>query len=300
VSTASPSFDEAPAGTGGPRRGAVAWAHLRSVPVGVLLSSVVLLLFLVAALVPSLLETHDPFATDLAASLQSPSGSHLFGTDQSGRDVFSRVVHGTGQSLLIGLGSTGVALVIGLVLGIAAGLGGRWTDAGVSRFIDVLFAFPTLFLALLLVAIFGPGITTTIVAVGVGTSPGYARMVRGQFLAVRDAGYVEAARAVGHPPSRIVRQHIFPNAIRPLVAIFTLGVGQSIAFASGLAYLGLGVAPPAPEWGALLDAGRQYVTEAWWLELMPGAAIVLFALAVTVVGRHVQERLEGNVKVRIP
>ncbi|MEV4421734.1 ABC transporter permease [Patulibacter sp. NPDC049589] len=296
MSTANPSFDEAPGRSRGHRL-SVARAYLRSVPIGVQLATVVLIVFLIAAIAPGLLQTHDAYRTDLLSGLKAPSGSHLFGTDQSGRDVFSRVVAGTRQSLQIGLGATGVALVIGLLLGVAAGLGGRWTDGTVSRFIDVLFSFPTLFLALLLVSIFGAGITTTIVAVGVGTSPGYARMVRGQFITVRRAGYVEAARAVGHTRSRIVRQHIFPNAIRPLVAIFTLGVGQSIAFASGLAYLGLGVAPPSPEWGALLDAGRQYVTEAWWLELMPGAAIVLFALSVTVVGRHVQERLEGNVKV---
>jgi peptide/nickel transport system permease protein len=148
-------------------------------------------------------------------------------------------------------------------------------------------------LALLVVAIFGPSVTTEIVAVGVGTAPGYARMIRGQVIAVKDSGYVEAARALGHPYGRVVRRHIFPNAMRPLVVLMTLGVGQAIVWASGLAFVGLGVAPPSPEWGALLDAGRNLVTHAWWLEVMPGLAIVLFALSMTTLGRNIQQRLEG-------
>jgi peptide/nickel transport system permease protein len=130
--------------------------------------------------------------------------------------------------------------------------------------------------------------------VGVGTAPGYARMIRGQFLAVKGAGYVEAAKALGHSPWRIIRQHVFPNAIRPLVVMITLGLGQSIVWASGLAFLGLGVAPPSPEWGALLDAGRNYVVSAWWLEVMPGLAIIVFALSVTIIVQHLQAWLEGR------
>jgi peptide/nickel transport system permease protein len=139
-------------------------------------------------------------------------------------------------------------------------------------------------------------VTTEIVAVGLGTAPGYARMVRGQVLAVRDSGYVEAARALGHPYGSIVRRHIFPNAMRPLVVVMTLGVGQSIVWASGIAFLGLGVPPPSPEWGALLNAGRNYITQAWWLEVMPGVAIVVFALSLTTLGRYLQQRLEGGVR----
>ncbi len=157
-----------------------------------------------------------------------------------------------------------------------------------------MFAFPHLFLALLFVTIFEATTTTLIVAVGIGSVPGYARMIRGQFLAVKNAAYVEAATALGHSRWRIIRQHIFPNAMRPLVVMMTLGLGQSIVWASGLAFLGLGVAPPSPEWGALLDAGRNYVVSAWWLEVMPGLAIIVFALSVTVIGRFLQQRLEGR------
>jgi peptide/nickel transport system permease protein len=122
-------------------------------------------------------------------------------------------------------------------------------------------------------------------------------MLRGQLISVRDTGYVESARVVGHPFGKIVRQHILPNAIRPLVALYTLGVGQAVIWASGLSFLGLGVPPPSPEWGALLDSGRDYVTAAWWLEVMPGLAIVILALSVTVIGRHLQARLEGRIRV---
>ncbi|WP_158930466.1 ABC transporter permease [Acidisphaera sp. S103] len=265
-----------------------------SIPVSVYVAAFILGGFVLAALAPGVLRTHDPFRTDLFSTLQAPSLSHIFGTDQSGRDVFSRVVQGTAQSMAIGVGATTLSMSIALTLGIAAGLGGRMADSLISRFLEVMFAFPNLFLALLFVTIFDATTATLIVAVGVGTAPGYARMIRGQFLAVRRAGYVEAATALGHSWQRIVRQHIFPNAMRPLVVMITLGLGQSIVWASGLAFLGLGVAPPSPEWGALLDAGRDYVVNAWWLEVMPGFAIIVFALSVTVIGQHLQDRLEGR------
>lgn len=267
-----------------------------SIPWGAYLAAAVLAFFLVAAVWPRVLQTHDPLGMDLNATLQAPSLQHLLGTDQTGRDTYSRVIEGTRQSLSIGLGATALSLSLALLLGVSAGLAGRLADAAISRFLDVLFAFPTLFLALLFVTVFGTTVTTLVMAVGVGTAPGYARMIRGQVISVRGAGYVEAARALGHSPARIVRQHILPNAIRPLVVMLTLGVGQSIVWASGLAFLGLGVAPPSPEWGALLDAGRNYITRAWWLEVMPGLAIVAFALSVTVIGRHLQDRLEGKVQ----
>lgn len=267
-----------------------------TIPLRVYLAGAVVLLFLLAAVAPELLQTHNAFKVDLNATLQPPSLAHFFGTDQAGRDLYSRVVKGAGQSLSIGIGATALSMTLAILLGVTAGLSGRIVDGAVSRLLDTLFAFPTLFLALLFVSVFGTTVTTQIVAVGIGTAPGYARMIRGQVLAVRGAAYIEAARALGHPFGRIVRQHIFPNAMRPLVAMLTLGVGQSIIWASGLAFLGLGVAPPSPEWGALLDAGRNYIVRAWWLEVMPGLAIVTFALSVTVIGRHLQDRLEGKVQ----
>ncbi|NLF05302.1 MAG: ABC transporter permease [Actinomycetales bacterium] len=247
-----------------------------------------------AVAAPQLLATHDPTAIDFSAALQAPSAEHWFGTDESGRDLYSRVVHGTRESLTIGLGAAALSLALALVLGALAALGGRFVSGTVNRLVEILFAFPTLLFALLLVAILGPSATTQIVAVGVGSAPGYARIVRGQILAARRSGYVEAAIALGHPRSVILRQHVIPNAVRPLVAVFTLCVGQSIVWASGLSFLGLGVAPPSSEWGALLDAGRAYVTHAPWLVVIPGLVIVTLALAATAIGKDIQARLESG------
>jgi len=260
---------------------------------GVILAGLIVAFFVVAAIEPSLVASGNPDKISLEEVLQAPSSAHIFGTDQSGRDLYTRVIYGARESLLIGFGATALAMLLAIVLGGVAGLFGGIVDGVVNRGIEVLFAFPVLMLALLFVAVFGPSVRTEIVAVGISSAPGYARMIRGQVMAVRGSGYVEAAHALGHPYGRVVRVHIFPNAMRPLVVVATLGVGQSIVWASGLAFLGLGVPPPSPEWGALLDAGRDYITQAWWLEVMPGLAIVLFALSLTTIGRYLQRRLEG-------
>jgi peptide/nickel transport system permease protein len=267
---------------------------VRALTPGVTLAGAVVALTVVAVLVPSLLAPENPYRIDLGATLQSPSLHHLLGTDQSGRDLLSRVIYGARESLEIGLGATALAMTIAITLGFASGLVGGWVDGLISRFVEVVFALPVLLLALLFVSVFGQSAVTEAVAVGIGTAPGYTRMIRGQVLAVRGSAYVEAARALGHPYAKVIRRHIFPNAMRPIVVLITLGVGQSIVWGSAMAFLGLGVPPPAPEWGALLDAGRDYVTQAWWLEVMPGLAIVLFALSLTTIGRFVQKQLEGG------
>jgi peptide/nickel transport system permease protein len=271
-------------------------AKLAATPWGFYLAIAVLLFFVVAAVFPAALATHDPYAMDLANALHPPSFQFWFGTDESGRDLYSRVIYGTRESLLIGVGATAVSLSLALVLGSLAALAGRFASAAVNRLIEVLFAFPTLLLALLLVAVIGPSALSQVVAVGVGTAPGYARIIRGQILKAKDSGYVEAAVALGHPRAWILRNHVLPNALRPLVAIFALSVGQSIVWASSLSFLGLGVAPPSPEWGALLDAGKQYITQAGWLTVLPGLVIVVLALAATTLGKHIQNILEKDEK----
>jgi peptide/nickel transport system permease protein len=272
-------------------------ARLGSLHIRVRLStavpSLIVLFVVVAAIAPGLLTHRSPTAIDIEHTLLPPSWSHPFGTDDSGRDLYTRVVYGARESLGIGLGATGLAMAIALLLGFIAGLAGGVVDVAINRVLEVAFAFPVLLLALLLISIYGPSLSTEIIAVGIGSAPGYARMVRGQVLNVRKAAYVEAAGALGHRRLAVVRRHLFPNAMRPLVAMMTLGVGQSIVWASGLAFLGLGVAPPSPEWGALLDSGREYITTQWWLEIMPGLVIVLLALSVTSLGRTLQHRLEG-------
>jgi peptide/nickel transport system permease protein len=260
---------------------------------GTAVPSLVVALVVVAAIAPGLLTHRSPDAINLQQTLLAPSFSHLFGTDDAGRDQLTRVIYGARESLGIGLGATGLAMLIAILLGFAAGLAGGLLDTVISRVLEVAFAFPVLLLALLLIAIRGPSLTTEIVAVGIGSAPGYTRMVRGQVLNVRKAEYIEAAGALGHSRWAVTRRHLFPNAMRPLVAMITLGVGQSIVWASGLSFLGLGIAPPSPEWGALLDSGRMYITTQWWLEVMPGLVIVLVALSVTSLGRALQHRLEG-------
>lgn len=244
------------------------------------------LLMVVAAAWPALLAPGDPDAIDPRAAFTAPGPGHWFGTDESGRDVFTRVIHGTRQSLGIGAAATAIGVSIGLVIGMLAGLGPRILDSALSRVIEVLFSLPSLVLALLLVAVMGTGVTPTLVAVGLATAPGYARILRSQVRSVASSAYVEAARLEGQPALRVFGRHIAPNALWPLVAIATLGVGQAIVWVAALSFLGLGALPPSPEWGAMVNGGRVYLVRAWWLTLAPGLAITLTAAALTVLGRR--------------
>ncbi|MBF0673158.1 MAG: ABC transporter permease [Salinibacterium sp.] len=257
---------------------------------GEVISLAVILLLAAAALVPQLLAPGDPLAISPTEAFQAPSWQHPFGTDESGRDVYTRVVHGAGQSLLIGLAATAIGIGLALVLGTLGAVGGRALDFATTRINEVLFALPGLLLALVFIAIVGPGVTTTTIAVGLSTAPGYARIIRSRILAVRRSGYVEAAVVLGHGPLTILGRHILPNAVAPVFVLATLGVGQAIVWASSLSYLGLGVVPPAAEWGAMLSAGRPYISVAWWLTVFPGLAIVATAASATALGRSLQSR----------
>jgi peptide/nickel transport system permease protein len=266
----------------------------RRIRLGASLAIGFLTLVIVAALVPQLFAHGDPLAIVPRDAFHPPGWAHWFGTDQSGRDIYSRVIHGARLSLFVGLAATALAMSIAIVLGLLGGLGGLRTDRGVGWLLEVLFAFPSLVLALLFVAIFGSGIGPLIIATGLGAAPGYARMVRGQVLAVRNAGYIEAARALGHPTRRIIWRQLLPNAMRPLIVTLTMGVGQAIVWASALSFLGLGARPPTPEWGTMLSMGRDFIANAWWLTFFPGLFIVLTTLSTTVAGRYLQQRLEGR------
>ncbi|MWV29514.1 ABC transporter permease [Rathayibacter iranicus] len=260
------------------RRGA---ARVRAAEV---LALVFVALLLFAAVAPGLLAPADPLAVAPRDAFAPPSAAHLLGTDESGRDVLSRLISGAGASLLIGVSATAIGLVLGALLGVIAAFGGRAVDAVIGRVLEVLFAFPALLLALLVIVVTGPGVVPATIAVGLSTAPGYARILRTQLLGIRDSGYVEAARVLGHPPARILLRHVLPNTFGPLAVLATLGIGQAIVWASALSYLGLGAEPPAPEWGAMLSAGRTYLASAWWLTVFPGLAIVLTTIATTVLG----------------
>lgn len=257
---------------------------------GVVVPALVLAGLVAAAAVPSLLAPHGPLDMNPAEAFSAPSAQHWFGTDESGRDVFSRVIHGARSSLLIGVLATVIGLGLAVVLGTLAGLGARWLDFGVSRFLEVLFAFPHLLLALLVITILGPGVVTTTLAVGLSTAPGYARLIRTQVRSVRGSGYVESSVVLGRSRWFLVRRHVLPNVAAPLFVLATLGVGQAIVWASSLSFLGLGATPPDPEWGAMLSAGRLYLGNAWWLTFFPGLFIVISAAATTVLGHSLQQQ----------
>jgi peptide/nickel transport system permease protein len=254
------------------------------------LSAAFLAFLLLAALAPDLISPLDPLGIDPANAFEPPSFGQVLGTDESGRSIFSRVVHGAGTSLLIGVAASTIGLGLGTILGVLAGSGGRIVDFGVSRFLEVLFALPGLLLALFLIVIVGPGALTTTLAVGLSTAPGYARIIRSQLITVRGSAYVEAATVLGLGRMRILARHVLPNTLAPLFALGTLGVGQAIVWASALSYLGLGAVPPSPEWGAMLAAGRTYLSTAWWMSVFPGLFIVLTAICATVLGRAAGNR----------
>jgi peptide/nickel transport system permease protein len=266
----------------------------KNLPCGVILSSVFLTALLLAALFPQCFISTDPLSIHPESAFQSPSFVHWFGTDQSGRDIFTRVIHGSRQSLSIGMLAIALAFSIAVPLGLVAGFAGGILDHVIGWIIEILFAFPSLILALLFVAMFGSGISQLILATGLSIAPGYARMIRGQVLSIRKAGYIEAARALGHTPWRIISRQLLPNAMRPLLVLITLGVGQAIVWSSALSFLGLGAKPPAPEWGTMMSVGRDFIANAWWLTFFPGFFILMTTLSTTVVGRHMQQRLEGG------
>lgn len=250
----------------------------------------VLLFFVLAAIAPNLLAPVDPLAINPTQAFSAPGAGHLLGTDESGRDIYSRIIHGARPSLLIGAAATAIGLGLALVLGTVAGFGGRWLDFGVGRILEVLFALPGLLLALVFIALAGPGVATTVMAVGLTTAPGYARMIRAQIIALRASPMVEAATVLGRSRARILTVHILPNALAPIAVLATLGLGQAILWAASLSFLGLGAPPPAPEWGTMLSAGRTYLALAWWMTFFPGLAIVLVAAASTVLSRILKSR----------
>ncbi|GIF96106.1 ABC transporter permease [Catellatospora citrea] len=246
-----------------------------------------------AVLWPGLL-AGDPLAADPLNVLRPPDAAHWFGTDHLGRDVFDRVVHGARHSLTIGVAATAIAVGAGVLLGLLAGMAHRLAGEALTRSFDALSAFPLLLLALLFIAITGPGTGSLIIAIGVATMPHHARVVRAQTLLVRRAGYVEQAVSFGTSRTRLVLRHVLPNVLGPVPVLAVIGLGEAILAAAGLSFLGLGPQPPAPEWGAMLAENRSYLRIAWWGAILPGVAVTLTVISLTVLGRHLQQRFEGR------
>ncbi|MFF0452901.1 ABC transporter permease [Nocardia africana] len=270
---------------------AAAWTRsTASTAVAVLMLAV----FITAALWPTLLTGTDPVATDYTSTLQPPSGTHPLGTDQLGRDLYSRLVHGTRPSLFIGLGSTTVGVALGALIGLLAGVGPRLVDTTVMRLTDIGLAFPEILLALLVLAVLGPGTVNVALAIGIGSAPGYARLIRAQSRTVHTSNYVRSAIGFGLRPLTIFTRHVLPNAFGPALVLATISAGTNIIIAAGLSFLGFGAHPPDPEWGLALAEGRNFVQHAWWIALFPGIAITVVVISVTVVGKSLEAHLAGR------
>jgi peptide/nickel transport system permease protein len=255
------------------------------------------LFLLLAAVAPGLLVRGDPFEASARLAFRAPSPVHPFGTDENGRDVLTRVIFGVRPSLLLGAVATGIALGSGILIGLVAGLGRRFVDSALMRGIDVLLAFPHILLALVIITFWGQGTINTMVAVGIAGIPRYARLVRAQIQTIRNSAYVEAAVTLGLSTWRVIWRHVLPNAIKPALILASIGLGETIGFGAALSFLGLGAPPPAPEWGAMLSVGRDFLANAWWLTAFPALAITATVLALTCLGRELLRRSEGKTRL---
>ncbi|MEW9556062.1 ABC transporter permease [Nonomuraea sp. NPDC050783] len=248
----------------------------------------------VAVAAPGVLAGADPLAADPLAALAPPGPGHWLGADHLGRDVLARVVHGARHSLSIGAVATALAVSAGVLLGLAAGLAPKWLDEALARAFDVLSTLPELLLALLVVAITGPGTVNVTLAIAIAQLPNYARVIRAQTFVVRHAGYVEHAVTFGRSRLAVTLGHVLPNVLGPIPVLATIGLGTAVIAGSGLSFLGMGPQPPAAEWGAMLSEARNYLRVAWWEALFPGLAITLTVVCLTVAGRRLQRRFEGR------
>ena len=253
---------------------------------------VIIIGFIAAAIFAPFIAPYDPDKPDYQALLQSPSLDHLFGTDDKGRDIFSRVVYGTRVSFTIALVSVGIATLMGVPLGLFAGFSGGKIDSIISRCLDAMFAFPVILLAIAILAITGVGLRGAIIAIGLIAIPEFARVSRASMIAEKENEYVTAARSIGASVPRIIFRNIVPNTLGPIVVLISLGFAFAILNETALSFLGLGAQPPTPSWGADLAAGRRYLREAIWLSVFPGLAIFFLVLGLNLTGDGLRDLLD--------
>ena len=273
----------------------VFWRYFKKnrLAVGGLVMIVIIFLIAISA---GTLSPYDPDKTEVSLKLKPPSSRNYLGTDQLGRDVFSRMLHGSRISLTVGFIAVGISIFIGVLVGAAAGYYGGWVDSFLMRFVDTMLCFPSFFLILTIVALLGPNILNIMVVIGITSWEGTARFVRAEFLSLRERDYVQAAKALGVKDRRIIFRHILPNALAPVFVTATLGVASAILIEASLSFLGFGVQPPAPSWGNILTEGRTYIFDSWWLTVFPGLAILIAVLSFNLAGDGLRDALDPRLR----
>ncbi|WP_093043957.1 nickel transporter permease [Thalassobacillus cyri] len=256
---------------------------------------IISLLIIIAAFAPQI-ATHSPTDQSIIDRYQAPSAEHWLGTDELGRDIFSRIVHGSRITIQIGVITVGISMIVGVFLGAVAGFFGRWVDQIIMRIIDIMMAFPSILLAIALVAVLGKSLTNAMIAVGIVGVPHFARIVRSTVLSVKETEYIEASRVIGAKNGRILFSHVLPNCLAPIIVQATLTIGTAILDAAGLSFLGLGAQPPLPEWGAMLSDGRSALQTAPWVVMFPGFAILLVVLGFNLLGDGLRDALDPRLK----
>lgn len=258
----------------------------------------ILVILVLLALFADVIADYDTVVIkqNLANRLKGPSAEHWLGTDEFGRDIFARLVHGARVSLKVGIIAVGISIILGGILGALAGFYGGKIDNIIMRVMDVFLAVPSILLAIAIVSALGPSIINLMVAISISSVPRYARIVRASVLSIRDQEFVEAARAIGANNARIIFRHIIPNSLAPVIVQGTLGVASAILSTAGLSFIGLGIQPPAPEWGSMLSGGRQYLRYAWWVTTFPGVAIMITILSLNLLGDGLRDALDPRLK----
>jgi len=269
----------------------IIWKRFRKNSLSVAGLAAIVFLAVIALFAP-VVSPYEPTAIDVYNVLSPPNSSHLFGTDELGRDVLSRMIWGARASLKVGFIAVGIAITIGCILGSVSGFYGGRIDAIIMRFVDIMLAFPTFFLILAVISIVEPSISTIMIIIGLTGWMDVARLVRAEFLTIKERDFISAAKAVGAKDLRIIFRHIMPNALSPVFVAATFGIAGAILVESGLSFLGLGVQPPEPSWGNILTSGKDNITVAWWLSLFPGIAILITVLSYNLVGEGLRDALD--------
>ena len=272
----------------------VFWQRFRSDRLALIGASVVLILFGVSLLAPQFAH-YDPNQINAFRVLEPPSGQHWFGTDELGRDVFSRVLFGARISLTVGFVAIGIAVLIGTIVGLVSGYYGGIVDTVLMRLVDIMLCFPVFFLILAVITFLTPSIWCIMIIIGLTGWMSVARLVRAETLSIREMDYITAARCIGCSDIRIIMRHILPNTMSPILVSATLGVAGAILTESALSFLGIGVQPPTPSWGNILTSGKDYIEFAWWLSFFPGLSILVTVLSYNLLGEGIRDALDPRI-----